>query len=490
MPTGHARFVRLHWSVQLLLVFLAGTVLAAAGNYLVNVSSHTTIQKPPPKQSHPLHRQIKRLRAVGEKMFTPNPGFQGPHSSPMPTPAPLAPQLAPTPQKTSTERFLQTIAKVITTTWDNNIFVWLPAISTDPNTGPTYGILPVLVLSEPVHHHIRHLFAPSYTYNALFGETVTGRYYFYPTDQSQLYTTVSDSTRTNRTVKMRYEDSAFLGGRAYIRAEGYYDGDGSKRFFGVGPGTLSGGESGYTGLNKVIHTDMGVNFLNSWRASLGLRYRRMGTDPNIVSGIPDLATKYPGIPGLSEENTIVQEFHLLWDSRDYPVTPSRGSSGEIFFEKTTLAWGSNADYIRYGIEGKRFFPWMDGKQNTVIHGLYDWVNGPNIPFYELATLGGRDTLRGYGEGRFNDQGRILFNVEQRMELTTLSMMGVQARFEAGPFFDLGTVFPRPEAIERKDFRPVWGGSFRAVVKPNVVGSVDVGVGKEGIGVYVGIDYPF
>jgi len=85
---------------------------------------------------------------------------------------------------------------------------------------------------------------------------------------------------------------------------------------------------------------------------------------------------------------------MIWDTRDYPVTPTHGSSGELFFEKTAKGWGSDADYIRYGIEGKHFFSWMEGKQNTVIHGLYDWANGPNIPFYELATLGGRETLRG------------------------------------------------------------------------------------------------
>ena len=93
-------------------------------------------------------------------------------------------------------------------------------------------------------------------------------------------------------------------------------------------------------------------------------------------------------------------------------------------------------------------------------------------------------------GRFADQGRILFNVEQRMELTKLTVMGVETRFEVGPFFDIGTVFPRAQAIEAKNFRPVYGGAFRAVVKPNVVGSVDVGIGQEGPGVYVGIDYPF
>jgi len=76
-----------------------------------------------------------------------------------------------------------------------------------------------------------------------------------------------------------------------------------------------------------------------------------------------------------------------------------------------------------------------------------------------------------------------------MLLTSLNMMGVQTRFEVGPFFDIGTVFPRVQAIERKNFYPVYGAAFRAVVTPNVVGSVDVA--WEGRTRRVrGINYPF
>jgi outer membrane protein assembly factor BamA len=181
---------------------------------------------------------------------------------------------------------------------------------------------------------------------------------------------------------------------------------------------------------------------------------------------------------------------LLYDSRDYPVTPSKGSSAELYGEKTSKGWGSDADFIRYGLEGKHYFAWQNPNHVTVVHGLYDWSNGPNIPFWELATLGGRQTLRGFGEGRFSDQGRALFNVEHRITLTSVALMGVQTQFQVGPFFDLGAVFPRVQSVARKNFLPVYGGSFRAAVKPNVVGSVDVGFGKEGPGVYVGINYPF
>lgn len=483
---------------RVLLIGLLGTaaVVWAAQDYEVKKSTSTTHGIPAYPHGNPPHRpahpHMQKLRKASEKVLTSNPDFQGPQSQPMPPQAPKAPQLnpeAPVVAPSGTEAFLKAAAKIMTTTWDNNIFVWLPAISTDPNTGPTIGILPVLVLSDKVSHHIRHLIAPSYTYNELFGQTVTARYYFYPSDQSQLYAIGSYSQHVNREAKVRYENVDFLDGRAFIRGEAYYDADGSLRFFGVGPNTGSGSEAGYTGRDKVLHGDMGFNFLEYLRASFGLRYRRMGID-RTVAEVKDLSDVFPTLASQPQQSTVVQEFHLLWDSRDYPVTPSRGQSGEIFFETTSQGWGSDSDFIRYGMEGKEFFPWKDGKQTTVVHGLFDKANGPNIPFYELATLGGRETLRGFGDGRFSDRGRVLFNVEHRVQLTKIEVMGVVTKFEVGPFIDAGTVFPNADGIQMKYVYPVYGAAFRAVVKPNVVGSVDVGVGREGPGVFVGINYPF
>src|SRR5207302_9929029 len=129
---------------------------------------------------------------------------------------------------------------------------------------------------------------------------------------------------------------------------------------------------------------------------------------------------------------------------------------ELFVEKTSVALGSNSDYFRYGLEGKRFFLWKDPKQVTVLREQYQWVNGPFIPFYELSQMGGRETLRGYGQGRFADRGSLVINVEHRYTFASVNVMGIQTKFEAAPFFDLGTVVPTVDEIQRKNLRPVYG----------------------------------
>jgi outer membrane protein assembly factor BamA len=347
-----------------------------------------------------------------------------------------------------------------------------------------------MVLSDPETHHIQHLLAPSYTYNSLFGQTGTVRYYWYPTDTSQFLAIGSFSEHTNREIKARYENTSMLDGSLYLRSEFYKDVNASRRFFGLGPQTHPGDESGYTSDDVVGRLNVGFNFFHSWRATFGERFHRRSNEANIIPNIADLSARYPTAPGLAAQNTVASEFRLLWDTRDLPITPSRGSSGELFLEKTSVGAGSDSDFLRYGLEGKRFFLWDNPNHVTVLHGLYEWANGPNIPFYELPTLGGRDTLRGFGEGRFVDRGRIVMNVEHRMTVASLNMMGIQSNFEVAPFFDLGSVFPTIDEAQRKNFLPVYGSAFRVAVKPNVVGDVEVGLGKEGPAVFVDINYPF
>ncbi len=468
---------------------------ASSSPYSVSSSTSTVKRRLTPR--HKLRAIRKKATRIIEKYGTPNPNVHAPSPSPMPTPPPTVPKVekpVPPPAYAKplplSERFLRGAAKVMTTSWNGNIFVWLPAISTDPNAGPTYGILPVLVLSDPASHHIRHLLAPSYTYNSLFGQTGTGRYYFYPTDSSQLFLTGSVSEHVNKEIKGRFVDSEFLGGRAFIFGEGQRTTDGSMRFFGIGPSSRSSDEAGYTMTQTAARFAMGVNFLHNWRASAGARYRRVEIGDNIVPNISDLRTRYPGLTGIAAQNTVAGEARILWDTRDYPVTPTKGSSGEFFLEKTNSALGSDSDFFRYGGEGKRFFPWSHPDHVTVIHGLFERVDAHQIPFYELPSLGGRETLRAYGDGRMADNSRLLFNIEHRITLTSLSMMGVQTKFEVAPFFDVGAVSSKFSVVRRRDFRTVYGAAFRAVVTPNVVGAVDVGIGKDGPGVFVGINYPF
>ncbi len=113
-----------------------------------------------------------------------------------------------------------------------------------------------------------------------------------------------------------------------------------------------------------------------------------------------------------------------------------------------------------------------------------------MPFLERSILGGETTLRGYGRNRFIDSSYLLLNLEERIRLFRWALFNVNTDWELAPFIDLGSVMKNileasPHAFQ---FNP--GIGFRAVVRPNIVGRVDIGFGNEGPAVFVGLGYPF
>ena len=127
---------------------------------------------------------------------------------------------------------------------------------------------------------------------------------------------------------------------------------------------------------------------------------------------------------------------------------------------------------------------------TIIRGAYNQTLGSNVPFLERSILGGETTLRGYGRNRFIDSSFLLFNFEERIRLLRWRVFNVNADWELAPFVDVGTVAESILKTRSKNLQFNPGIGFRATVKPNIVGRVDIGFGNEGVAVFVGLGYPF
>jgi hemolysin activation/secretion protein len=118
-----------------------------------------------------------------------------------------------------------------------------------------------------------------------------------------------------------------------------------------------------------------------------------------------------------------------------------------------------------------------------------YVDNRNLPPYELSILGGKD-FRGYPDNRFIDRGVLKLNIEERIRVARLEVMRVPFDLEAAPFLEFGQVFDSPSEVALQETRVSYGMGLRAVVRPNVVGKVDVGAADEGLNIFVGLDYPF
>jgi hemolysin activation/secretion protein len=122
--------------------------------------------------------------------------------------------------------------------------------------------------------------------------------------------------------------------------------------------------------------------------------------------------------------------------------------------------------------------------------MYNQTLGESVPFLEQSILGGESTLRGYGRNRFIDNSFFFCNIEERIRLFRWEVFGITADWEIAPFIDFGAVMQSLNVAKLNDFEFNPGIGFRATVRPNIVGRVDLGVGREGPALFVGLGYPF
>jgi len=154
------------------------------------------------------------------------------------------------------------------------------------------------------------------------------------------------------------------------------------------------------------------------------------------------------------------------------------------------ALGSDASFVRYGLEGRLLVPHFGERLVMAVRGLVERVDGSDIPFFELSDLGGDETLRGFGENRFLDEGRFVVNAEERIKVYHLTYGDVRTDIELAVFTEAGRVFHNFRDLGSGKIRAVWGGGIRFVAGGQIVAKIDVGVGGEGIAVFTGLDYPF
>jgi len=101
------------------------------------------------------------------------------------------------------------------------------------------------------------------------------------------------------------------------------------------------------------------------------------------------------------------------------------------------------------------------------------------PALSVRAIGGEQSLRGFGDGRFQDANRFFASAELRLEVFREKLFGVLMSLEAAPFLDAGRVFPSARDLPLSALHLAGGLGFRAVIRPQLVAYVDLGYGSEG-----------
>jgi hypothetical protein len=374
----------------------------------------------------------------------------------------------------------------------DGIFVRLPIVDTDPNRGTTFGVLPILVIEDPNTNRITQIHAPSVTYNQYFGVEPTYRYFYYPTAESSLIARGSLGKYENEGMS-EYSDRHVLGTPYDVFLRFQYNADAGQRFYGIGPDSSKDSEVNYKQQYWQYKWGVGTPLYagSDWRVHIAQRYMSSRILNGPLPGLPALDTQFPAEFSDRYQQTNETRATLAYDSRDSQVTTTRGALLQAYSEASVKGYLSEYDYERYGADMRWFHPWESSPSRVfAVQYQFEQIVGPTPPFWILPMLGGKYSSRAYGDGRFVDRGATSLNVEQRFTVLEEKMAGVTTEIQVAPFAGVGTVFDSPGAGQFAYLRPVAGAAVRAVARPQVVGSIDVGYGQEGVALFMDINYSF
>jgi len=250
----------------------------------------------------------------------------------------------------------------------------------------------------------------------------------------------------------------------------------NERYYGLGSDSPSAGytlfDDRYGYVNIILSRAVRKNLtLSTGLLIAGYSFSniRQGTDP-LTPQIQDNCRQY-----------YAGAFGLAVDDRDNSADPRQGNYVLADFALGIAGAGSPARYAKFSVDLRRYAAPFHPDQVLAGRVKLVQLSGDVIPLYEYATLGGRDTLRGYSLDRFRDRGAMLLNLEYRFPLIW-GLSGVV-------FYDAGKVAPRLPDIGLNDWVSDYGAGLR-INFGNVIVRGDVGRSEEGTNFYFFYDQAF
>lgn len=364
----------------------------------------------------------------------------------------------------------------------------IPSVSTTRNDGSSAGlIVPNLITDQG--GDLKYIVAPLFVVNTIVGAQGALNIFKYEPGGREFRFIGSFSEKIERKLLFTYIDPAFSNGRYSISFGASFFKNATARFFGISQQTTLEDETNYTAREFRANWKFGVYMNEVTQIAVGQRYREM----RLQRGATDLPFTLERFTtdGVQGASILGHRITFHYDTRDNLVTPTDGSQVTAYAElNQNLRNGDNPVFYRYELEVKKMFPSQSKRLILVVRGDVQTTFGRQVPFYERSSLGGQNSLRGYGVDRFIDDHLVALSVEQRIHVLRTRILNVAAEFEVAPFVDMGKIFNSFQSGQFRDYEVTPGIGFRGIVRPNVVGRVDYGYSSEGGAVFAGLDFPF
>ena len=286
------------------------------------------------------------------------------------------------------------------------------------------------------------------------------------------------SSRRYSMMQSRIEWPALFSSHLSIGADARYQDFTQINYFGVGPDSDKSAQTNYrsksidiAGSATVRPTDWlsfggGVGYIRGLHITPGLSAIHRAThDVFDDTTAPGLSVQ----PRYGHADVFVEA-----DTRDKPGYPAAGGLYRLGLTTFHDLEGSGQSFRRVDADAAHYVPLFRRNWIVAVRGhvaLSQTGAGNEVPFYLMPTLGGGNTLRGYGDYRFRDRNAASVGAEYRVPVFRM--------MDAALFADAGSVAPKASGLWRERPEHDYGFGVRFHTATRSVARIDVAKGREG-----------
>lgn len=163
---------------------------------------------------------------------------------------------------------------------------------------------------------------------------------------------------------------------------------------------------------------------------------------------------------------------VQYDTRDVAVNAWSGMFLGLEATDYNKVIGSDNSYSKASVDYRYYYPISKGKVLALFNKL-QWSQG-DVPYYDLPTLGGQDSMRGIYQGRYRDNVTIENTVEYRWTLQ--DEQGYLTKHGLAFWAGLGSVEATINALYSNVLFS-YGAGYRYEIQPRMNVRVDLGIGS-------------
>jgi hypothetical protein len=297
--------------------------------------------------------------------------------------------------------------------------------------------------------------------------------------------------------------------RSFLAASGGYQRTLTRRFFGLGPDTPESEESSFT--DEVSDAGARADLAlpgpgGDWIASAGLRGEHHNLARGHVSGAPSTDDAFPDLfQDADGRSALYLTAGIRYDTRDSQHQPYGGWRVGVVAE--SAPWQSDgslgAILSAYGSVVFRVPPHFhtggdpdeeNPPTDTIALGFQVDETVGDLPFYDLPSLGGANTLRGYIANRFTDEAAWHVVAEYRFWVIPRGFRITRTirveRVGLAVFGELGTVAPSLGDLPSAQVHASYGVGLRISLERVAMFRTDLGFSDEGTNLTVSFGLSF